>query len=152
MYWNIFDTLCWSAKRTARSTSRSALILASISIRSLLSSSSWAYNISPQCYNNAKIRYITQWMTSYRNTNLEFLDVMLWAVMSRSSHAPCSQLRHGGSGGRIDYPVGNPSTPMPLASSDPHEDISVDVLSSRIVIWPMDLLCHGSCNTLNFGV
>jgi hypothetical protein len=33
---------------------------------------------------------------------------------------------------------------MHLASSDPHEDISVDVLSPRIVIWPMDLLCHVS--------
>jgi hypothetical protein len=33
---------------------------------------------------------------------------------------------------------------MPLASSDPHEDISVDILDPRIVIWPMDLLCHGS--------
>jgi hypothetical protein len=32
---------------------------------------------------------------------------------------------------------------MPLASSDPHEDISVDVLGPRIVIWPMDLLGHG---------
>ena len=31
---------------------------------------------------------------------------------------------------------------MPLASSDPHEDISVDVLGPRIVIWPMDLLGH----------
>jgi hypothetical protein len=33
---------------------------------------------------------------------------------------------------------------LSLASSDPHEDISVDVLGPRIVIWPMDLLCHGS--------
>jgi hypothetical protein len=33
---------------------------------------------------------------------------------------------------------------MHLASSNPHEDISVDVLGPRIVIWPMDLLCHGS--------
>jgi hypothetical protein len=32
---------------------------------------------------------------------------------------------------------------MSLASSDPHEDIPVDVLGPRIVIWPMDLLCHG---------
>jgi hypothetical protein len=32
---------------------------------------------------------------------------------------------------------------MPLASSNPHEDISVDLLGPRIVIWPMDLLCHG---------
>jgi hypothetical protein len=32
---------------------------------------------------------------------------------------------------------------MPLASSDPHEDISIDVLDPRIVIWPMDLLGHG---------
>jgi hypothetical protein len=31
---------------------------------------------------------------------------------------------------------------MPLASSDPHEDISVDVLGPRNVLWPMDLLCH----------
>jgi hypothetical protein len=36
---------------------------------------------------------------------------------------------------------------MPLASSDPHEDISVDVLSPRIVIWPMNQLCHGSVLT-----
>jgi hypothetical protein len=33
---------------------------------------------------------------------------------------------------------------MPLASSNPHEDISIDVLGPRIVIWSMDLLCHGS--------
>jgi hypothetical protein len=33
---------------------------------------------------------------------------------------------------------------MPLASSDPYEDISIDVLGPRIVIYPMDLLCHGS--------
>jgi hypothetical protein len=33
---------------------------------------------------------------------------------------------------------------MPLSSSDPHEDISIDVLDPRIVLWPMDLLCHGS--------
>jgi hypothetical protein len=32
---------------------------------------------------------------------------------------------------------------MSLASSDSHEDISVDVLGPRIVIWSMDLLCHG---------
>jgi hypothetical protein len=31
---------------------------------------------------------------------------------------------------------------MPLASSNPHEDISVDVLGPRIIIWPMDLLGH----------
>ena len=36
---------------------------------------------------------------------------------------------------------------MPLASSDPHEDISVDVLGPRIVIWPMDLLGHGGVLT-----
>jgi hypothetical protein len=32
---------------------------------------------------------------------------------------------------------------MSLASSDPHEDIRVDVLGPWIVIWSMDLLCHG---------
>jgi hypothetical protein len=36
---------------------------------------------------------------------------------------------------------------MPLASSDPHEDISVHVLGPRIVIWPMDLLGHGGVQT-----
>jgi hypothetical protein len=36
---------------------------------------------------------------------------------------------------------------VPLSSSDPHEDISVDVLSHWIVIWPMDLVCHGSVLT-----
>jgi hypothetical protein len=36
---------------------------------------------------------------------------------------------------------------MPLVSSDPHEDIFVDVLGPRIVIWPMNLLCHGSILT-----
>jgi hypothetical protein len=36
---------------------------------------------------------------------------------------------------------------MPLASSGPHEEISVDVLGPRIVIWPMDLLGHGSVLT-----
>ena len=33
---------------------------------------------------------------------------------------------------------------MSLASSDPHEDIEVDLLGPRIVFWAMDLLCHGS--------
>jgi hypothetical protein len=32
---------------------------------------------------------------------------------------------------------------MSLASSDPHEDIKVDLLGPRIVFWAMDLLCHG---------
>jgi hypothetical protein len=32
---------------------------------------------------------------------------------------------------------------MSLASSDPHEDIGVDLLGPRIVIWPIDLLFHG---------
>ena len=36
---------------------------------------------------------------------------------------------------------------MPLASSDPHEDISVDVLGPQIIIWHMDLLSHGSVLT-----
>jgi hypothetical protein len=40
--------------------------------------------------------------------------------------------------------VGNPVTLVPLASSDPHEDISTDVLGPQIVIWLMDILCHGS--------
>jgi hypothetical protein len=39
---------------------------------------------------------------------------------------------------------------MPLASLDPHEDISIDALDPRIVIWPMDLLCHGSILTEAF--
>jgi hypothetical protein len=38
-------------------------------------------------------------------------------------------------------PVSNLVSLMPLASSNPHEDISVDVLGPRI--WPMYLLCHG---------
>jgi hypothetical protein len=79
IYWNISVNLCWSAKQVARS----ALIFASISIGSLLSSSSWACNISPRCYNNAKRRYITQWMTRHKSTNLEFLDAMLWVVLQR---------------------------------------------------------------------
>jgi hypothetical protein len=32
---------------------------------------------------------------------------------------------------------------MSLSSSDPHEDIKVDLLGPRIVFWAMDLLCHG---------
>jgi hypothetical protein len=32
---------------------------------------------------------------------------------------------------------------MSLASSDPHEDIRVDLLGPWIVLWAMDLLCHG---------
>jgi hypothetical protein len=36
---------------------------------------------------------------------------------------------------------------MSLASSDPHEDVFVGVLGFRIVIWPMNLLCHGSVLT-----
>jgi hypothetical protein len=36
---------------------------------------------------------------------------------------------------------------MPLAYSDPHEDISDDVLGPRIIIWPMDLLCHRGAHT-----
>jgi hypothetical protein len=44
---------------------------------------------------------------------------------------------------------------MPLASSDPDEDIFVDVLGPWIVIWPMNLLCHGSVlieTTIDGGV
>jgi hypothetical protein len=36
---------------------------------------------------------------------------------------------------------------MPLSSSEPHEYISIDVLSPRIVFCPMDLFCHGSVLT-----
>jgi hypothetical protein len=32
---------------------------------------------------------------------------------------------------------------MSHASSDPHEDIKFDLLGPQIVIWPIDLLCHG---------
>jgi hypothetical protein len=32
---------------------------------------------------------------------------------------------------------------MSLASFDPHEDIGVNLLVPRIIIWSMDLLCHG---------
>ena len=32
---------------------------------------------------------------------------------------------------------------MSLASSDPHEHIGVDRLGARIIVWAMDLLCHG---------
>jgi hypothetical protein len=76
MYWNI-SAILWSA-------SRSAIILASISWCSLLSSSSWVCNITSQRYSNSKRRYITQGRTSYRSTNLELLYAMLWAVVPRS--------------------------------------------------------------------
>jgi hypothetical protein len=136
IYWNIFAILCWSAERASRSASRSAIILASISLRSLLSSSSWVYNIPRQRYNNWKRRYITQGMTSYRITNLELLYAMMWAVLPRSygwarARAPCSHLRQSGSGRRVDCPIVNPVLPMSLVSSDPHEDISIDVLGPR---------------------
>jgi hypothetical protein len=36
---------------------------------------------------------------------------------------------------------------MPLASFDPHDDISFDILGPRIIFWPMDLLCHGGVLT-----
>ena len=32
---------------------------------------------------------------------------------------------------------------MSLASSDPHEHISVDRLGARIIVWAMDILRHG---------
>jgi hypothetical protein len=32
---------------------------------------------------------------------------------------------------------------MSLASSDPLEDIGVDLLGPWIVFWAMDLMCHG---------
>jgi hypothetical protein len=32
---------------------------------------------------------------------------------------------------------------MSLVSSDPHEDIGIDLLGSRIVFWVMDLLRYG---------
>jgi hypothetical protein len=32
---------------------------------------------------------------------------------------------------------------MSLASSDPHDNIEIDLLVPRIIFWPMDLLCHG---------
>jgi hypothetical protein len=144
--------LYWSTKRASRSASRSAIILTSISWRSLLSSSSWACNIPIQCYNNSKRRYISQGMMSYRSTNLELLYAMMWVVLPRSygwarARASCSHLRQSGSGRRVDCPIGHSVPSIPLASSDPHEDISVDVLGPRIVIWPMDLMFHGSVLT-----
>jgi hypothetical protein len=86
-------------------------------------------------------------MTSNRSTNLELLYVMMSVVLPRSygwarARAPCSHLIQSGSARRVDCPVGNPVSPMSLASFDPHEDIGVDVLGPRIVIWPMDLLYH----------
>jgi hypothetical protein len=121
MYWNI------------------SAILASISWHSLLSVSSWVYNIPSQCYSNSKRRYITQGMTSYRSTNLELLYAMMWAILPRSygwarARAPCSHLRQSGSGRRVDCPISNPVPPMSLASSDPHEDIGVDLLGPWIII------------------
>jgi hypothetical protein len=91
-------------------------------------------------------------MTRHRSTNLESLDTMSPAVLSRSygwsrARASYSHLRQSRSGGRVDCPVGNPIPPTPLASSDRHGDTSVDVLGPRIVIWPMNLLCHGSILT-----
>jgi hypothetical protein len=59
------------------------------------------------------------------------------------ARAPCLHLRQRGSGRRVDCPVGNPVLPIYLASSDPHEDIEVDLLGPRIVFWAMDLLRHG---------
>jgi hypothetical protein len=106
MYWIISTILC----RSARSASRSALILASIPICFLLSFSSWACNISSQGYNNAKRGYITQWMMRHKSTNLEFLNAMLWVVLPRSygwarARAPCSHLRNSGRGGWVGCPV-----------------------------------------------
>jgi hypothetical protein len=110
MYWNISAILCWSARRAARSASRSAIILAAILWRSLLSYSIWVCNITNQCYSNSKRRYITQGMTSYRSTNLKLLYAMLWVVVPRSydwtrARAPCSHLRQSGSGRRVDCHV-----------------------------------------------
>jgi hypothetical protein len=34
-----------------------------------------------------------------------------------------------------------------VTSYNPHDDIFVDVLGPRIVLWPMDLICHGSVFT-----
>jgi hypothetical protein len=31
---------------------------------------------------------------------------------------------------------------MPLASSNPHEDFSINVLGPRIILWHIDLPCH----------
>jgi hypothetical protein len=59
------------------------------------------------------------------------------------ARAPCSHLRDSGSGYRVDCPIDNPVPPISLASSDPHEDIGVDLLGSRIILWAMDLLRHG---------
>jgi hypothetical protein len=59
------------------------------------------------------------------------------------ARAPCSHVRQSGSGRRVDCPVGNPVPPMSLASSDPHEDIGVDLLGAGIIFWAMDLLRHG---------
>jgi hypothetical protein len=67
--------------------------------------------------------------------------------MAGRSRAPCSQLRRSGGGRRVDCPIDNPVPSMPLASFDHLEDISVDVLGPRIVIWPMDFMCHGSVLT-----
>ena len=31
---------------------------------------------------------------------------------------------------------------MLLAPSRPHDDLSFNVVGARIIVWPMDLLCH----------
>jgi hypothetical protein len=45
-------------------------------------------------------------------------------------------------GAEDECTVGNPISAIPLASSDPHEDFSINVLGPQIKFWPMDLPCH----------
>jgi hypothetical protein len=59
------------------------------------------------------------------------------------ARSPCSHLRQSESGGRLDCLIGNLVMSMPLASSDPHEDIDVDVLDPQIIIWPCTSIYHG---------
>ena len=65
-----------------------------------------------------------------------------WAYRRARARAPCSDLGERGSRGHVDCTIANPVPAMLLASSHPHHDFSIKILSAQIEQWPLNLPCH----------
>jgi hypothetical protein len=69
-------------------------------------------------------------------------SVQPWAYGWACTRAPCPDLVESGSSGRVECAVANPVPSMLLASSHPHDDLTIKVRGGQIVLRPMDRLCH----------
>ena len=65
-----------------------------------------------------------------------------WAYGRAIGRVPRLNLGEGGSAGRVYKAVANIVAPMFLASSHPHNYLSIQGLGPRIPVWPMDLSSH----------